>query len=190
MIVQGLKPQAPSLKPQALYNLPVPSRPSILWKSLAPETRLAAADAFWRDDQAEEQQVEAVVLLARRLNFRPKSLQALPTERRAKMLAQVSDVSDATATRALIAYHFAQQRPLMAAFLDALGVTHEDGLITAEEVPKPERARLSTAVEAIRASFPPHDVDVYLQTLVTIDPETWGEIETLGAKPKDTEPKS
>ena len=131
----------------------------------------------------------AVVMLARRLNFRPKSLQSLPTERRAKMLAQTNDISETIATRALIAYHFAHQRPLMAAFLDALGLAHEDGLITSDEVPKPERARLGTAIDAIRASFPHHDVDLYLQTLVTIDADTWGEIETLTAKSQDTAPK-
>jgi len=155
---------------------------------LPAEIRLAAADAFWRDDQAMEQQVEAVVMLARRLNFRPKSLQGLPTERRAKMLANVNDVSEAVATRALIAFHFANQRPLMAAFLDALGIAHEDGLIASEEVSAPDAARLATAVSSIRASFPAPEVDLYLQTLMAIDPDTWGGIETLPEKSEDTGP--
>jgi len=168
----------------------VPSRPATLWKLLPPETRLAAADAFWRDEQAAEQQAEAIVMLAKRMNFRPKSLFALPVERRAKMLAQAADVPETVATRALIAYHFARQRPLMAAFLDALGIAHEDGLISAEDVPAPESSRLATAVQAIRASFPPPDVDLYLRTLVTIDPDTWGGIETLGEKSEDTGEKT
>jgi len=45
---------------------------------------------------------------------------ALPIDRRTKLLAQMSDVSDAVATRALIAYHFTTRRDLMAAFLDLL----------------------------------------------------------------------
>jgi len=163
----------------------VPVRPAALWKQLPSDTRVVAADAFWRDEQAMEQQVEAVVMLARRLNFRPKSLQALPIERRAKMLAGVNDLSEAIATRALIAYHFSKQRPLMASFLDALGVAHEDGLITAEDVPTPEPERLATAVSAVRASFPHHDFILYMQTLLAIDPETWGGIEAL----LDGEPK-
>src|SRR5574339_209124 len=118
----------------------MPDRPSRLWKTLPPATRLAAADAFWRDEQAEDiqaQHVEALVLLARRLNFRAKSVQALSTERRAKHLAAIGEVSDAIATRALIAYHFQHQRPLMAAFLDALGIAHDNGLITEEHVTAP-----------------------------------------------------
>jgi hypothetical protein len=151
----------------------MPVLPSKLWKDMPPATRLMAADAFWRDDQGGDQQVEAVVLLARRLNFRPKALQGLAVERRAKMLAQVGDVPDTVATRALIAYHFAHQRPLMAAFLDALGIAHEDGLIAGEDLPAPAPEKLETAVAAIRASFPADDVERYLHTLATLDGETW-----------------
>ena len=65
------------------------------------ENRLLAADAFWRDEQAESgmQHMEAVVSIARRLNFRAKSVQALPIDKRAKHLAHMQDVSDAVATR-------------------------------------------------------------------------------------------
>ena len=117
-------------------------RPSQLWKEMPVEKRQLAAEAFWRDNESPEiqaQHVEALVAIARRLNFRAKSVQALPVERRAKHLAQMRDVSDALATRALIAYHFATQRPLMTTFLDALGIAHDEGLITAEDVAPPNR---------------------------------------------------
>ena len=49
-------------------------RPSRLWKDLPTETRLALADAFWReevdDTEATLQHVEATAAIARRLNFR------------------------------------------------------------------------------------------------------------------------
>lgn len=148
-----------------------------MWKDLSPDVRLRAADAFWRDKSSDDvaaQQIEAIVMLAQRLKFRPKSLQALPVERRAKQLAQVSDVSDAIATRALIAYHFADQRPLMGAFLDALGIAHEDGLIQADDVQPPDAEKLSEAARELRTRFPPHDVDLYLRTLAVLDGDTWG----------------
>ena len=151
--------------------------PSRLWKDMPPATRLTAAEAFWRDDQGDEQQAEAVVLLARRLNFRPKALQKLPVDRRARMLAQVAELPDTVATRALIAYHFASQRPLMAGFLDALGVAHEDGLIAAEEMPAPDPEKLKAAVAAIRSSFPADDVERYLRTLMVLDGDTWAGVE-------------
>jgi hypothetical protein len=154
-----------------------PMRPSHLWKELPPSTRLALADAFWRekDDDSPEttvQHVEAIAAIARRMNFRTKSVQALPIDRKARQLAQMNDVSDAIATRALIAYHFSSQRPLMAAFLNALGVANDNGLITAEDVPVPETEQLKAAIGQL-AEFPPEDVLLYLRTLTAVDEDTW-----------------
>ncbi len=162
-------------------------RPSQLWRDMPVDRRVTAAAAFWRDHESPEiavQHAEAVGLIARRLNFRVRSVQALPVERRAKHLAQVGDVSDSIATRALIAYHFEAQRPLMAAFLDALGIGHEDGLITAEDVGAPAADKLAAAMQTIRASFPSDDVDLYLKTLGTLDGDTWTHLEGLLAIPK------
>ena len=159
----------------------MPVTPSRLWKDMPPEKRLAAATAFWRDEQGTEQRVEATALLARRLKFRLKSVQALPVERRARFLAQIPDVSDTLAGRALIAYHFETERPLMAAFLDALGITHENGLIAEDEVPVPDQAKLSGAVEKLKALFPEDAVSLYLRTLVALDADTWKALDPLVA---------
>jgi hypothetical protein len=86
--------------------------------------------------------------------------------------------------RALIAYHLAAQRALMAAFLDALAIPHDKGVITAEEVKPPEAAPLRQAVDAVRASFPAEDVDLYLQTLVAVDGETWARLGELLSAPQ------
>lgn len=144
--------------------------------------RVIAAEAFWRDTESPEiqtQHAEALAMLARRLNFRAKSVQALSVERRARHLAQFPDVSETIATRALIAYHFSAQRPLMGAFLDGLGIAHEDGLITEENVPVPSVERLAAAAAAAKSAFPAEDVDRYLRTLVTLDGETWTNIASL-----------
>lgn len=157
-------------------------RPSRLWKDLPAETRLALADAFWREEvddaEATLQHVEATAAIARRLNFRAKSVQALPIERKARQLAQLTEVSDSVATRALIAYHFSTQRPMMAAFLDALGVANDNGLITAEEVPAPETERLRGAVGQL-GEFPPDAVALYLRTLTALDEDTWKNLPDL-----------
>jgi hypothetical protein len=150
---------------------------------MSPEQRLAASDAFWKEgndqDGVHAQHVEAVMLIARRLNFRPKSVQALPVERRARQLAHLPDVSDAVITRALIAYHLAAQRPLMGAFLDALGIAHEDGVIQDETVAPPDKARLAEAANALNERFPASDVTIYLNTLLTQDPDTWAGLDGL-----------
>ena len=99
-------------------------------------------------------QFEAIATIARRLNFRAKSVHSLSAERRAKQLAQMADVSDAVASRALVAYHFAAERPLMAAFLDALGIAHDQGLIKEDEVAPPDAAKTASAVKTVREAFP------------------------------------
>ena len=149
-------------------------RPGNLWRSLPPDARTSAAAAFWRDEQTQLEQAEAIALIARQIKFRPKSVTTLPVEKKAKHLAGMAGVSDLLAARLLIAYHLDQQRPMMAAFLDALGIKHEDGLITEESPSAPDAAKLDAAVKSLAGSFPKSDVARYFWTLLWQDPETWG----------------
>jgi hypothetical protein len=158
-------------------------RPSQLWKQMPPATRACAAEAFWNEEKSADglhaQHVEAIHAIAKRLNFRPRSVQALPVERRTKQLAMLPDVSDTIATRALIAHHLASHRAMMGAFLDALGLAHENGLIADETVAAPPKDRLATAAGTLAGAFPAQDVWLYLNTLLTQDPDTWAGLEGL-----------
>jgi hypothetical protein len=149
-------------------------RPSQLWKALSAERKAEAADAFWRDENAAAEQAEAVAAIAQRLKFRVKSVVALPLDRKARYLLSMAGVSELIAARLLVAYHLRHQRPMMAAFLDALGIAHEDGLITDEHLGPPDRDRLASAATTLAASFPREDVTLYLSTLMWQDPDTWG----------------
>lgn len=148
-------------------------RPSQLWKSMPVERRLVAADAFWQDENGAEQQIEAIVAIAQKLKFRPRSVQTQPLEKKSRQLAHINDVSETVATRALIAYHLAAERPMMGAFLDALGIVHEDGLIAAEDTPPPNAAAVAAAAKVLTDKFPADRVTLYLNTLLTQDPDTW-----------------
>ena len=148
-------------------------RPSRLWKGLSPERRLEAAELFWMDEDGNEQQLEAVGALASHMKFRTKSVLALPLERKAKYLLGLPNVSESIAARALINYHLARQRPMMAAFLDALGIAHEEGLISDEQIGAPDAEKLKAAAAELTSKFPEGDVALYFSTLVSQDPETW-----------------
>jgi hypothetical protein len=150
--------------------------PSRLWKRMTSDQRHRAAHAFWSDPEATDDQVQAAFLIAQQKKFRPKTVIGLDLDRKAKHLATVAGVSDQIAARALITYHLAEQRPMMGAFLDALGIAHENGLIQEENV-KPDAAKMPAAVQKISAEFPKADVQVYLNTLLCQDPETWGALE-------------
>jgi hypothetical protein len=157
-----------------MTDVPAIPRPSQLWKQLAPDRKQQAAAAFWRDDNAGAEQAEAVAAIAYRIKFRPQSVVRLPVEKKAKYLAAQPGVSELVAARLLVAYHLDQQRPMMGAFLDALGVAHEQGLIADENLGPPDPEKLRAAAKAIAASHPADDVSLYLSTLVWQDPETWG----------------
>ncbi len=114
--------------------------PSRLWKQLTLEQRTRAARAFWEDPEATDDQLQAALLIAQQKKFRPKTVVGLDIDRKARHLATLGTVPDQIAARTLVVYHLAEQRPMMAAFLDALGIAHENGLIQEDSVkPDPEK---------------------------------------------------
>jgi hypothetical protein len=149
-------------------------RPAKLWRTLSPELRMAAATAFWGDDQAALEQAEGIALIARQIKFRPKSVVSLSVEKKARHLSTLGQVSDLLAARLLVSYHLQHQRPMMGRFLDLLGIPHEDGLINEESPATPTPEKLDEAAKALAAEFPTEDVSRYFWTLLWQDPETWG----------------
>ncbi len=144
--------------------------------------RQRAARAFWEDPDATDDQVQAALLIAQQKKFRPKTVIGLDLDRKARHLATLGALPDTLAARALILYHLADHRPMMGAFLDALGIAHENGLIQEDDV-KPDASKVALAAAEIATRFPAEDVWVYLHTLLCQDPETWGALRDVVQKP-------
>jgi hypothetical protein len=167
-------------------DLPDIPRPSQLWKQLSAEKKRHAADAFWQDEHAANEQAEAVNLIAQRIKFRLKSVVAMPVEKKTQYLLSLPAISEMIAARMLVAYHLQHQRAMMGAFLDALGIRHEEGIISEEEVTPPTADALKQAARTLAASYPAEDVSLYLSTLVWQDADTWGALADLPeTKPRD-----
>jgi hypothetical protein len=154
---------------------PTPGR---VWRRMTADQRQRAARAFWRDEQGAAERTQAVLLIAQQMKFRPKTVAGLDDERRARHLASVPTLPDAIAARVLMFYHLAEQRPMMGAFLDALGIAHDDGLIRDDDV-TPDEAKVGAAAAALAAAYPAADVSIYLNTLLCQDPKTWGALSGL-----------
>jgi hypothetical protein len=154
-------------------------RPTTLWKSMTDAQRQAAATAFWADDESLAEQTEVMLLLSRKLNFRYRSVETMSPERKVAHLLKFAGISEGVAGRLLVTYHLATQRKMMGDFLDALGIAHEDGLIAADDVPKPDPAKLETAARQITGTYPAEDVRLYFSTLTMQDPETWAGLDAL-----------
>jgi hypothetical protein len=150
-----------------------PATPARLWRAMTIDQRQRAARAFWSDPEAATDQLQAAFVIAQQKKFRPKTVAGLDLDRKTRHLASLASLPDAIAGRALVIYHLAEQRPMMGAFLDALGIEHENGLIKDEAI-KPDAARLGSAAATLTDRFPPDDVQLYLRTLICQDPETWG----------------
>src|SRR3954466_2788162 len=145
-----------------------------IWKEMGEERRKRAAEAFYGDAALKEFHRAAELFIARNKNFRPAFVKKLPREKRASYLAQLSIPADLIG-QLIVSYHFAHQKPLMSAFLNALGISNEDGVISdSAEVTAPDKAALAEAAKKVKADFPPEDVNVYFQTLQAQNPETWG----------------
>ena len=144
-----------------------------LWKRVPQERRTAAAQAFWAEQNASAQ-ADAMAEMASHLKFRPRSVQGLPIEKKVRYLASMPGLSDSVAGHVLVAYHVATKRPMMAAFLDQLGIKHEDGVIAEKDLKPPEPDRLEAAVGKLFDEYPHEDVELYLSTLLVQDRDTWG----------------
>ncbi len=160
-------------------------QPGRLWRQLSPEKRAKAAEAFWKEDGAAAEQAEALTWIARQLNFRLKTIQKLPVERKIRYLASLGGVPEPVAIRALVAYHFENHRPMMSKFLDLAGVEHDNAVIRSENLQPPDPARLKEASEKLLAEYPREDVRLYFTTLAAQDPDTWGGLEGLAGSGED-----
>jgi hypothetical protein len=143
---------------------------------MTPEQRHRAASALWGEDEATSDQMQAALLIAKKMKFRPKTVVGLDAEHKARYLASVPDPPEDLAARLLVVYHLAEQRPMMGAFLDALGIAHENGLIR-EDAGTPDPAKMASAAAAIAREYPAHDVALYLNTLLWQDPAAWGSLQ-------------
>jgi hypothetical protein len=159
--------------------------PSRLWKRMTAAQRLAAAHALWRDDESKDDQTQAAAVIAQQLKFRAKTVNGLAAERKARYFAGVPSLPEALAARMLVVYHLAEQRPMMAAFLDALGIAHDNGLIH-EEAVAPDPGKIPAAAAAIAKEYPAHDVSIYLSTLLFQDPTAWAPLRDVPEISKET----
>jgi hypothetical protein len=147
-----------------------------LWKALTPEERTAAITAALMDDQNGWVKTTTRGAIASALKFRPQTVATWP---RQKMISEAArlPLDDAQLLSAyLVDLHLGNRRPMMAAFLDGVGVRHEDGRIDTEAsgpiVVAPET--LSAAADELARQFPLDEVVTYFLTLLLQDAETWG----------------
>ena len=146
-----------------------------LWKALSVAERTQALEAALAADEQGVATVRVQSALIKGKKYRPQTVTAMNRKKLAMELAPVPVDDSYLIDSALIDFHFAHRRPMMAAFLDHLGIPHEEGRLgedVAEHLPTPERLR--AAADALVTRFPPDELYTYFLTLVLQDRQTWG----------------
>jgi hypothetical protein len=160
--------------------MPLEKTATRLWKRLTREERLAAASAFWKETPAESGGA-ALAAIVRARHVRPQVARSFDTDEKASSLASVLDPGESVASALLVALHLGPRRPMLATFLDAAGLPHENGILKEEGVAPLSEDAARAGVRALAASFPRGDIETYLNTLWLQDPERW---EALSASPE------
>jgi hypothetical protein len=150
-----------------------------LWKSLASDERQRAAAAFFAEPP-HELLGTAIGALVKARHLRPQAARALAPDAQARILATVLDPGEPLSQGLLVGLHLADRRALLRAFLDALKLPHEDGILKeeADSLPPVGEEGTRAALAELR-SFPADQVRTYLNTLWLQDPERWHALEGL-----------
>ena len=73
-----------------------------------------------------------------------------------------------------MALHLGARREMLAIFLDAIGLPHEDGILKDEaDAVTLDDAQLRAGVDALKTRFSAHEIRTYLNTLWLQDPDRW-----------------
>jgi hypothetical protein len=162
----------------ALAAAPTTTTVRRLWKALTPEERALAISASLNDDENGWVKNTTRTAVAAALKFRPQTVATWP---RPKLVSEAGrlPLDDAQLLSAYIVdLHLGHRRPMMAAFLDSLGITNDEGRIDSEttEVPVQDAKRVAAAADALVTSFSAEEVVTYFLTLLLQDAAVWGAV--------------
>jgi hypothetical protein len=157
--------------------------PQHLWAELDAETREQAVRSLYRgewEDPAGRREADNAIASA--VRFRPAAVRKLPLDKRVGYMMRAVRPDDSLVRSLLLALHLDTRRSLLESFLDRLEIPQEGGMIDSDhdlEPPSPER--LADAVKHLRSEYPQEQVDVYLASLLAMEPEIWeGLAEVIG----------
>ena len=148
--------------------------PSRVWSEVDPDSKTLAAQALYAPGEEKANREEANLAIASALRFRIQAVRKLPMEKRANYLARAVRPDDSLASSLLTKLHLNHRTEMLGAFLDELEIPQENGMIDEEVELEPiEATRLEAAARSLRERFPGDEVEIYLATLVAMDPEIW-----------------
>ena len=99
-----------------------------LWKALTPDERMAAATSYLAEEADARKRLNRIV--ARSRNFRPATVQRWTEEKVVRAIRHVPLSDDPRVAEPLLrCHHVPGQIDMVIAFLDGLGVSHDQGKV-------------------------------------------------------------
>ncbi len=127
---------------------------------------------------------QTVTTAATTLKFRPQYLWKQPIPKRVasvrRVLARAG--ADSLAEELLAIYFLKCRLDLLTEWLDLMGLAHEDGMLTDDEIPSPDAAELDKKVEQLRAGND-EDCDLLLQVFAGQAAIDWPALDEILARP-------
>ncbi len=157
--------QVPGISPSLKRLVDDPRRLGTisLWRALGAEAREAAARAYLSADDGGRENLSRVVAEAR--NFRPATVGKWPVDRIAAAIRFAPIRDHAVALRLLQCHHVPGQLPMVTAFLDALGVSHDEGSVGSFGDVDASGETVKSAVAGLVREYGLDSVAVYLLAL-------------------------
>lgn len=144
-----------------------------LWRALTPAEREGALQSLADDKESRPHLIRLASSLPRFRAFRPQAVAKLTDRELVAAIAGSTMAPDMIQT-SLIGMHLPARAGMLGAFMDALGIPHEGGLIKdGETVRLPAADKIEAAIARLVKEYPPREVTIYLLSLVAMDPETW-----------------
>lgn len=168
-------PFAPRPTLAALAAAPTATTIRKLWKALTPAERAQGILAALADDENGWVKATTRTAVAGALKFRPQTVATWPMTKLVGEAARLPLDDVQLLSAYIVDLHLGHRRPMMAAFLDELGIANDNGRIDSETttVGPQEAARVTRAADAVAGRFPADDVVTYFLTLLLQDAAVW-----------------
>lgn len=166
-----------TLRPALAALAAAPDKTTVrkLWKALTPEERALGITAALDDDENGWVKTSTRGAVAAAMRFRPQTVATWPRPKLVSEAARLPLDNLQLLSAFLIDLHLGHRRPMMAGFLDSLGIPNDEGRIDSEttEVPPQDDAKVVAAANELAAKFPPDEVATYFLTLLLQDAGVW-----------------
>jgi hypothetical protein len=168
----------------------MPSPTHALWPTLPPQL---ANDILLAVQKGNKKLYRtAVEVMAPRMGIRVPTLLEMPKAQRHATWIQIlaRPEMEVLSFNILSAWLIDAQRPMLCAWLDALGIEHGDNGCADNFPPQPDAALIKKGVDLLLAQFDPQIVGVYLRTFNQIDETQWAALDEILRNEPRLQPKA